>query len=340
MTFVNELVLSGAFTAAKIEKLISRNGDIFVIPPATVGSMGDEAMYAGLKQICSERFPGFKVRQCNFSDMKPLKSDDEGSTSLSFSLEDTSSRIAFIQNLRRCRHLTVLGADVMDGFYSALLVERIVEVCNTAIRAGTSASILGFSFSSMPSDRAVEALRLLNKNVDCCCRDTLSLQRFEEAARRKARLVADLAFYCKGNVRSPTALEAATWVQRQRKRGFRVIGFNANPLIEKSLGVDLLDRYVESVHTVLAENPALACVFLPHDVRGDISDVSLLSSISNRLPAELRQRVHLLQPEFDEADIKGLAAKLDLLVSGRMHLAIAGLSQGVPTLGLSYQGKF
>ena len=37
---------------------------------------------------------------------------------------------------------------------------------------------------------------------------------------------------------------------------------------------------------------------------------------------------------------KAVVGACDGLVAGRMHISIAALSQGVPVLGLAYQGKF
>jgi colanic acid/amylovoran biosynthesis protein len=48
----------------------------------------------------------------------------------------------------------------------------------------------------------------------------------------------------------------------------------------------------------------------------------------------------MLTGEPSAAELKQLAAKLDGVVTGRMHLAIAALGSGVPVATFAYQDKF
>lgn len=48
------------------------------------------------------------------------------------------------------------------------------------------------------------------------------------------------------------------------------------------------------------------------------------------------RRVHLLDGTFPPAETKAIIGQFDMLVSGRVHAAVAGLSQAVPTVILDY----
>jgi len=66
----------------------------------------------------------------------------------------------------------------------------------------------------------------------------------------------------------------------------------------------------------------------------------LLEAIAARLPEDLAAHTRILTETASAAELKALAGAVDLVVSGRMHLAIGALGMGVPAGGVVYQGKF
>src|SRR5690606_31433485 len=60
----------------------------------------------------------------------------------------------------------------------------------------------------------------------------------------------------------------------------------------------------------------------------------------NSLPTKFQNQVLLAEGPFDAWDAKRVVSSVDLLITGRMHLAIAAMSQGVPAFGLAYKDKF
>jgi len=53
-----------------------------------------------------------------------------------------------------------------------------------------------------------------------------------------------------------------------------------------------------------------------------------------------KHRVHLVNREYDEREIKGIIGECDVFIGSRLHSCIAALSQGIPTIGVAYSKKF
>lgn len=58
-----------------------------------------------------------------------------------------------------------------------------------------------------------------------------------------------------------------------------------------------------------------------------------------RLPDAMRQRVHIVPPDFDAAEMKYIISRCQWFCGTRMHSTIAGLSSGVPTAAIAYSPK-
>ena len=76
--------------------------------------------------------------------------------------------------------------------------------------------------------------------------------------------------------------------------------------------------------------------FVPHDVRARNDDIGAAREVSSR---HAHSTMGVWIPE-SAAHAKALLSISDLVVSGRMHAAIAALSQGIPAVGIAYQDKF
>jgi polysaccharide pyruvyl transferase WcaK-like protein len=99
----------------------------------------------------------------------------------------------------------------------------------------------------------------------------------------------------------------------------------------------LVDAYAAAFENLADEGAGISVVYVAHD--GRASDLRLGEEVRERLPERLRARFHLQRPA-PAAALKGLCGALDVALSGRMHMAIACLGQGVPVACQPYQGKF
>lgn len=70
------------------------------------------------------------------------------------------------------------------------------------------------------------------------------------------------------------------------------------------------------------------------------SDPEACRRVWAALRPELQQRVRIVTGEYDCREIKGVIGQCEFFVGSRMHACIAALSQGIPTVGIAYNGKF
>ena len=91
----------------------------------------------------------------------------------------------------------------------------------------------------------------------------------------------------------------------------------------------------------LEADPRRAVLLMPHDRRpGMTGDMQVLTDLHQALAGRFAERMHMLPDTLDAWELKALAGLVDLVLTGRMHLAIAALGIGTPALCIVYQGKF
>jgi polysaccharide pyruvyl transferase WcaK-like protein len=80
-----------------------------------------------------------------------------------------------------------------------------------------------------------------------------------------------------------------------------------------------------------------AILFLTHDNRTAHSDAAFVDEIIKHLKTEIKYE--FVPETVEPTDIKRLCSFSELIVTGRMHLGIAGLGTGTATMITDYQGK-
>jgi polysaccharide pyruvyl transferase WcaK-like protein len=69
------------------------------------------------------------------------------------------------------------------------------------------------------------------------------------------------------------------------------------------------------------------------------SDLTAASDLRAGLDPLHRERVHVLDHQYNQSEVKWVIARCDWFCGMRMHATIAALSSGVPTAALAYSGK-
>jgi polysaccharide pyruvyl transferase WcaK-like protein len=336
---MKNLLLTISIKLIRVLRTAAPRKRVYALIPASRGSLGDQAMLAGLSALLPVS-EGWCLRQVVFTDWQALQVSGSEADPLIIKGSNAQAQSGFVMSLMGCGHFGVIGADIIDGVYSAEHAATVVQLCNLAVRCGIPTTIFGFSFSLTPHPEAIAALRRLDNRVTCLCRDEVSLQRFLSATGKAARLVADLAFHLRPELVSAGTAAALRWYEAARPKGMRILVFNINHLTTGGAAIDLVKVSVDELTEILVRHRDVHCLLLAHDFRGHQSDQFLLSQVYAQLPEDLRDRVFLLEPPFTAADVKEIVGLGDLVVTGRMHLAIATLGQGIPALGVAYQGKF
>lgn len=305
------------------------------------GSLGDLAMFAGLMHALRQKYADTEFTIIG-TDNHHVAVPGAGDVAVKAAWRGTAGTRAFDRLIRTHQGLFVMGADILDGQYGAAQVARIAAYCNHSVKLGIPATLLGFSYNSHPRWSSRRALSRLHRDVTVNVRDAASLDRFTRLVGTSARLCADCAFLM------PPAAETAdagteTWLARQRAAGRIPIGINLNAHAFASVlahaGLDdlisgIADRLVHS-----AQRHALALLLIPHDLKPESGDLVMLEALAHRLHAAGWAHTRMLDTRHPD-EIKRIAGQLDLVLTGRMHLAIAALGSGTPVLSITYQDKF
>lgn len=312
-------------------------------PKNLIGSRGDEAMIAAAVATMSAGGPVRTVMITGSAEAEAL-AQRIGLESLPLWRRD-----GFVDAARdaiarvRPDAVLVLGADVIDGSYSAETAMRMLIVADLAARARIPAVVLGFSFSTEAAQPVREVLDALHPDVRLNLREEISLERFRAFTRARPHLVADVAFLLQPSASGAAYVAAAAWVAERRAAGRRVFGLNVHPMLLKEAAPQSLARLVSACVDAVAAAHAeqrTAWLLLPHDFRGHLGDNVCLAPAALQLGPRLGADVMHLPGEPGAAELKAIAGLLDGVVAGRMHLAIAALGMGVPVAALTYQDKF
>jgi polysaccharide pyruvyl transferase WcaK-like protein len=159
--------------------------------------------------------------------------------------------------------------------------------------------------------------------------------------------VADIAFLLKPALASES--RAVAWVkdwtaqQRQSNQCF-IIACNLNPQPLIRAGgrqADLVQAYVEAFKQLWRSlGPTFSVLIVPHDYRPQHHELEACQAFHQMLPADLRARTLLLSDPLGAAEVKAVTALCDVVMTGRMHMAIAALGSGKPAACISYLSKF
>lgn len=238
--------------------------------------------------------------------------------------------------------LVAVGADVMDGYYSVEYSTQLLIAADLAARSGMRALFLGFSFNETAAQELEACFSRLDMRVTLNLRDRISLARIERFAPVRARLVADSAFTLR-----PGEVDAETtgWIDGEKAADRQVIGINLHPMLIRHADKQQIRHMVRQMASAIrAANVqgAFSWLLVPHDYRDDTGDGDgiCLRPLLEELQAVDGIRCRYFEGMHRAATLKALAGRLDGVVTGRMHLAIASLGMGVPVLCLTYQDKF
>jgi len=237
----------------------------------------------------------------------------------------------------------IIGADVMDGYYSAAFTLTLVATADLLARRGCRTAILGFSFNRAPRQSLKRAFARISPQVVINVRDPVSLERFARFTPTKARLVADAAFMLSPETNFPEYQTTLDWVKQQHQAGRTVLGVNVHPMLIKNARDAEVLRLATGVAGTLARlgmTRPVSFMLLPHDFRAGFADNRCLDPMAKQLCALFSDRIRHLGSARTAAELKALAGLADGVVSSRLHLAIATLGMGKPALVFNYQDKF
>jgi polysaccharide pyruvyl transferase WcaK-like protein len=316
---------------------------LFIIPPDTdtlIGARGDEAMVLAIAESLRERRADLHVSVLVGSVPAETAARRIGFEPVRYS----PSFIGVIQAIRGSRPdaLVVIGADMMDGYYSPTTSAMRLLAADRLTRDGVPSIVSGFSFNAHPDPLLASVFDALDPRVRLCVRDPLSLTRLRGFCKASPTLVADPAFLLRPDSTSSRVAQIGDWIARRRRSGDRVFGINLHPSLFPDAPADQhrLTQAVAAALTSIAGSEAVSWLLLAHDFRSERSCGVSLAQVECVAGERLGERLLRPTEALSAAELKAVTGALDGVFAGRMHLAIAALGQGTPIACLTYQGKF
>lgn len=226
------------------------------------------------------------------------------------------------------RSLSVTGADIMDGGYNPVASVARWNLARCFAQKGVPSRLLGFSWNGRsPSIVAAYARAAHDAGVRALLRDPVSLRRIQADGLPNAVGTSDTVFRLTTTdsmiARSP---EFKGFIDRP----FAIV--NASALVAR--GLDQIAELRGVVDALLASERNV--VVLPHVQRGEHGDIEEGAQVAEGYPDS---RVLFVNRLLDPSEIRALTKNAEVVVTGRMHLAIMALSQGTPAFVVSTQGK-
>jgi len=309
--------------------------DTFVLmSPSVEGSRGDAAMMEVLLEDLHERYRGRLVILCYRRNERYADFVRAFGPEVSCLETLLFHPVRFRQLIRRTHTFRFIGADIADGFYNPLTTLLRLSVAQAFACAESDARIVSFSFSSASTASVSQMWKQMPLSLGLTVRDPQSKRRLAALLGRDVAQTADLAFLLQGKERGID--EPLAWVAAERARGHILVGIGVNVLLLDAAGRRALGAVVERL---ACRDERLSFLLVAHDVRTRSNDLLAAEDVARHIAPELSPRVRIVRQPYGPRQLKALAGRLDAVVSGRMHFAIAALSQGVPAFCFRYNGK-
>ena len=335
------------------KKELSRKVDIvednsFVILPSdssSLQSFGDQAMNAILLHSIYSKFQNSKVAYFSFHNNSDyIKFENDYNYKINILQPDKNNTKSLVERFREqaneYKTLIVIGADVLDGGCG---IQQAVDYCNImldALYTGKKVIITGMSFNNYNNPEIVE--KIINVSFAGAIinvRDEISYSRLKLLGCKNLVQVADMAFLFDETKykTSEFANNLKMQLDEYKSQGKKIVALHLTSTQEKA------DDFVDKVIKSIKEYKDVVYVAFPQDYRiiPDylLPDEDMCNKICEKM-SELGFEVINAYKLQNEIDVKSVIGLCDLLITCRMHIAIAAFSKNVPVISFVYQGKF
>jgi polysaccharide pyruvyl transferase WcaK-like protein len=225
--------------------------------------------------------------------------------------------------------VSVIGADLMDGLYNPGASLARISVLRIAGSLGVIGVLMGCSWAANAEKTAVLAMkRAAEAGATLNFRDSLSLERAKNQGIR-GRLTSDIVFATGDCIPHEST---ADFVKYSRAKGHRLALVNSSGLIAKRF--EQTPDYSTIVDALLARNYCV--VLVPHVFRAGGDDLHEAQKI---YAANQHDSVHLVEEMLRPDQVRWICSEAELVITGRMHLAVMAMSQATKAITLGTHGK-
>ena len=300
-------------------------GRILIVPPASPGSKGDEGMVRGALELLSglthvvilnpDSSPQWAdvLRGYNFQELR----DAVYNLKVEFNEHDI---------------LLILGADVIDGTCGLQPSVARLDLARYALSAGAKV-IIACSFRSNVDVSILEKIRAL-RSATWLLRDVESLRFFEQQAGFPGRYFPDFSFFA-GQICSEAVSDFIGTLKAERL----LIGINFSEHAFRSFydehSLEKRREYITTITMSITDvYPDAQYILVSHDSRqwpNWFSDTFYCIEARHILQKE-GFCTAMMPPNLNYGEVLCLLKRFGLLVTGRMHLAMAAFRSGVTVL--------
>lgn len=229
------------------------------------------------------------------------------------------------------RTFSVVGADLMDGAYNPGASLARSSALWLAAKQRIPSVLLGCSWANASVDSCASALaRAGRAGAQLNFRDATSHERALGQGIDTAVLTSDIVF-SDDNMDDQHILSA--FCATAHNEGRKVALVNASGLVAKKL--PQTQEYVTIIEELLRKD--FSIILLPHVFRATGDDLGECKKIMEVIPSSTN--VTLVESVLSPSAIRSLCRDADLVITGRMHLAVMALGRGVVPITLGTHGK-
>lgn len=222
------------------------------------------------------------------------------------------------------------GADTVDGGHTHGSLARL-SLLRLGALEGIPTILQGFSWKADAPATVRKAITdLARRGVQVSPRDPVSNRRLEASGVTPTTQVADLAFCYPKREELPADL--AQRVVQMRTEDRPIVLLNTSGLINRRH--DLMADYGAVVNALHERGARI--IFTPHVDRSWDDDFAMARKVHGAFGAP---DGYVIDQLLSPAQVRSLANSANLVVTGRMHLAILSLSQSMPVICLATHGK-
>jgi Uncharacterized conserved protein len=230
--------------------------------------------------------------------------------------------------LRNADSFTVIGADIMDGGYSRRESVRRMLLLEEAARSGVKSALVGFSWNRDADSLCESRLREISTRCMVVPRDPLSGSRLHQSGVSISAQGADLVF---GLSTEEAQSSELAWIRDAQ--GVPVFLVNVSGLIRRHN--DQTALYVDLIGGLL--NAGIRVLVLPHVFRNGDDDLAACLEVGEHFAGN--PSVMVSRSPLSPTQVSTLCRRAVAVVTGRMHLAVIALSNGVPSAVFATRGK-
>jgi polysaccharide pyruvyl transferase WcaK-like protein len=316
----------------------SRKGVALLSSPVPETNLGDQALLigaiAGIQKLTNEpllvlknsSIESPKVALDNYPHLENIIINEKNFLAF-VTPRAFKERMNLLFKLASYHSFFIIGADILDGSYGGHGSDIRKNIISKLDFLGVKCTILGSSLSDKMTDVAKSSLTTIDSRCNLFARDKYSFERMQQH-NIKAELSADVAFLMAPKETAIDSFFGKTIATE------RVIGLCIKDS-DLGDGTQVHNQYLELLNKLLLK-PEVSLVVLPHHP----NDLLTMKSLVSKLPAEFSSKTFISEKFPSAAEIKGLVKHCDLVITGRMHVAIASLGSNTSVLCIPYGNKF